>query len=170
MTEDRKTIVEENFLNFKKLTSNAIEPTKNQGDAGYDLYAIEDLIIPAGCRSLVRTGLAIEIPESYYGKIAPRSGLAYKKGIDVMAGIIDSTYRGEIGVILINLNIYSLVKSFVQKSPLEALFGADEDFRIKPGDKIAQIIIEKYYDLKWTNVKELGNTNRGQKGFGSTGT
>ena len=80
-------------------------PLKNSdGDAAYDLYSVEKAIVGPMCRASISTGLSIEIPRGFYGRVAPRSGLAAKQGIDVMAGVIDSGYRGDIGVILINLN------------------------------------------------------------------
>ena len=75
---------------------------KSEGAAGYDLYGIEEVTIPQGGRSLIKTGLAMVIPEGLYGRIAPRSGLALTKGLSVGAGVIDSDYRGEIGVLLFN--------------------------------------------------------------------
>ena len=93
------------------------------GAAGYDLAAVEAAVIPAHGKCLVKTGLAMALPPDCYGRIAPRSGLALRKFIDVGAGVIDSDYRGEIGVILLN-------------------FG-NEDFVVIMGDKIAQLIFER---------------------------
>ena len=107
---------------------------------------------------------AIEIPEGYYGRIAPRSGLAVKKGLDVMAGVIDSGYRGEIKVLLINLN-----PSSPKKTAYESFFGSYGKIDIKQEDRIAQIIIEKCYSPKWTEVENLSNSERDEGGFGSSG-
>ena len=93
-------------IEIKKLSENATLPT--QGSyyaAGYDLYAAEKGIVHSECRLLIKTNISVSIPDGYYGRIAPRSGLAYKNGIDVMAGVIDSDYRGDIGVILYNTDI-----------------------------------------------------------------
>ena len=120
------------------------------GSAGFDLYGIEHKHLATGQRCLVRTGLSFSIPKGYYGRIAPRSGLAVKYGIDVLAGVIDSDYRGEVKIVLIN--------------------HGDEDFNIKPGDRVAQLIIEKY--ASHVLIKEednLESTHRGEGGFGSTG-
>jgi len=103
-----------------------------------------------GERKLVKTGISTVIPNNFYGRVAPRSGLAYKHGIDVMAGVIDSDYRGEIGVILIN--------------------HGDEPFIIKHGDRIAQMIITPYLTLDPVPYQELPDTDRGEGGFGSTGS
>lgn len=125
-------------------------PTRaNPGDAGYDLYALEDQPIHPGGRAVIRTGISLAIPEGYYGRIAPRSGLAVKKGIDVLAGVVDSTFRGEIGVVLINL-------------------GRDL-FEVRTGDRIAQLIIERYHDVNWEVVDTLPESARAAGGFGSTG-
>tara|TARA_B100000401_G_C52692471_1_gene665174 strand:- start:659 stop:1015 length:357 start_codon:yes stop_codon:yes gene_type:complete len=115
-------------------------------------------------RRLVSTGICIEIPEGYYGRIAPRSGLAVKKGLDVMAGVIDSGYRGEIKVLLVNLNPPS-----PKKNAYESFFGSFGKIDIKQEDRIAQIIIEKCYSPKWTEVEELSNSERDEGGFGSSG-
>jgi dUTP pyrophosphatase len=96
----------------------------------------------------------LEIPEGYYGRIAPRSGLALKQGIDVLGGVIDASYRGEIGVILVNTT--------AKGDELQIT-------HIKKGDKIAQLIIEKCHQVEWEEVKELAETDRGAGGFGSTG-
>jgi len=133
------------------LNPNSIIPKKgSQNAAGYDLYSIEAGVIKPQKRCLIKTGIVLEIPSGYYGRIAPRSGLAFKNGIDVMAGVIDSDYRGEIGVILYNSDFSS-------------------DFVFGVGDKIAQIIFEKHYDFDIIETKELNETQRGIGGFGSTG-
>ncbi len=162
-------------INFKKLSNLATVPTKNSGDAGYDLYSTEDYILKPLERKLFKTNIAIAIPEGYYGRIAPRSGLAYKYGIDVMAGVIDSTYLGDVGIILINLStpVYNL-------TPVRTDFSYDSgkrfivcesfgEYEIKKGDRIAQIIFEKYHEFEFTEVKELDETVRGQSGFGDSG-
>jgi dUTP pyrophosphatase len=122
----------------------------SEGAAGYDLYSVEDYKLKGYERKLFDTGIQIDISNTgLYGRIAPRSGLAYKYGIDVLAGVIDSDYRGNIGVILINLG--------------------REKFEIKKGDRIAQIIFESYNDIMWIEKGQLSNTERECAGFGSTG-
>jgi len=143
---------------IKKLQETAKIPTRaTDSDAGYDLYAIEDGVVPTGGRKVVGTGISIAIPmsrsiltPSYYGRIAPRSGLAVKKGIDVLAGVVDSGYRGEVGVVLQNFS--------------------DEDFLYKKGDRVAQLILEQCNTIEWIESDELDDSERSDGGFGSTGT
>lgn len=139
------------MLKIKKLNDSAIIPTRgHETDAGLDLYALKDYEIFPRNRYLIQTGISLEIPEGYYGRVAPRSGLAVKYGIDVFAGVVDSSYRGELMVLLYNSNEI-------------------ETFVIKKGDRIAQLIIEKHYNFPIEIVYTLSDTNRGSGGFGSTG-
>lgn len=121
--------------------------------AGMDLRADLDAprIIKSGARDLVPTGLFVELPRGYEAQIRPRSGLAIKKGITVLntPGTIDSDYRGEIGIILINLS--------------------DEDFVINDGERICQMIIAKHETIEWEEADILNDTERGKGGFGHTG-
>lgn len=121
--------------------------------AGMDLYANieEPIVLKPLQRALVKTGLFIALPYNYEAQIRPRSGLSYKKGITVLnsPGTIDADYRGEIGVILINLS--------------------EEDFTVEDGERIAQMVIAPYIKAQWNEVKELAVTDRGEGGFGSTG-
>ncbi len=139
------------ILRVKKVSKHAILPKKSTSEsAGFDLYSAEGANLDPHCRRLFDTGLAMAIPKGYYGRIAPRSGLAIKHGIDVLAGVIDSDYRGVVKVILIN-------------------FG-EEDMEIAKGSRIAQLILEKYAsDAIIEEVTDLPNTTRGEGGFGSTG-
>jgi len=123
-----------------------------KGDAGCDLYSTTDVILRPGERSLIPTGVAIAIPEGYAGFVQPRSGLAAKHGVSIVntPGLIDSHYRGEIQVILINLDC---------KNPVQ----------IKRGDKIAQLVIQKAENVSFRIVDELDETGRGSGGFGSSG-
>ena len=137
----------------KRLNDSSKLPTKaHPGDAGWDLYANndEDMIIMVGNRELIPIGCSFSVPEGYYGRLADRSGHAWKCGIHVMGGVIDSKYRGEVNVILINL-------------------GCDEGFIVKRGDKIAQMIITKIHNGNMVEVDNLDETQRSEKGFGSTG-
>ena len=147
-------------IDVKKLHPDAIIPTKaNKTDAGWDLYAVEDARLTAHTRATVKTGIAIQMPDNYVGLIWPRSGLSVKKGIDVLAGVIDAGYRGEIMVCLLNTNRRT-----------EDFYGeAFGDVVIKKGDKIAQIIFQKLEPTFMNEVKELSDTERGEKGFGSSG-
>ena len=121
--------------------------------AGMDLRANleESIVLKPFQRLVVKTGLFISLQQGYEAQIRPRSGLALKKGITVLnsPGTIDADYRGEIGVILINLS--------------------DSDFEINTGDRIAQMIIAKHETIKWEAVNKLDDSVRGDKGFGSTG-
>lgn len=129
----------------------AVVPQRNNvEDAGVDLRSLDDVIIPPLGRVLVHTGLILEIPKNYYGRVAPRSGLALKHGLDVLAGVIDSSYRGEICVVLHNTDAY-------------------ESAILKAGDRIAQLIIERHYNFDFEEVDELSDTTRASKGFGSSG-
>jgi len=138
------------MFQVKLLNSNAIVPTKaTPGSAGCDLYAAEELIIPSKKWKAVSTGISIRIPTDCYARIAPRSGLAFKNGIDIFAGVVDSDYRGEIKVIMMN--------------------NGGSDFDVKIGDRIAQIIFERIYEGILVEVEELDETKRGEGGFGSSG-
>jgi dUTP pyrophosphatase len=125
-------------------------PTRgSEKAAGYDLYAAEDMTIKANGRGLVSTGIAMTIPDGYYGRIAPRSGLAVKHGLDVGAGVIDSDYSSCVKVLLFN--------------------HGEDDFKIDVGHRIAQLIIVKIVNPSIEEVQELVQTVRGSGGFGSTG-
>ncbi|KAM3961198.1 deoxyuridine triphosphatase [Aphomia sociella] len=138
-------------LKFSRMTDNAFTPTKgSEKAAGLDMKSAYDCMVPARGKALVKTDLQIELPPGCYGRVAPRSGLALKNCIDVGAGVIDEDYRGNIGVILFN--------------------HSDEDFIVKKGDRIAQLICEKIYYPNVVEVKDLTETKRGEGGFGSTGT
>lgn len=138
-------------MKIKLLVEGAKTPFRaNKTDAGADLCSAEDAIITPLERKAIGTGISIEIPEGYYGRIAPRSGLAYKNGIDVLAGVVDSSYRGEIKVILFNTD-------------------KENNFEIKKGERIAQLIIEDHFNFEFDVVEELTYTERGFGGFGSTG-
>jgi dUTP pyrophosphatase len=143
------TIMEDKLF-FKKLDEKAILPTRGSSHAAaLDLYSIESVTILPGKFTGVKTGLAVQIPEGYYGRIAPRSGLAIKHGIDTLAGVVDCDYRGELICLLMN-------------------FG-DKDFVIEPGDRIAQFLIEKIITPKPEFVEALPESGRSTGGFGSTG-
>ena len=135
-------------VRIKKLNEKAIIPVWNNKSAGCDLSSTEDIILLPRERHLFKTGLSIEIPPGLYGRIAPRSGLAFNFGIDTLAGVIDEDYRGEIGVILINLG--------------------KEPKNIIAGEKIAQLIFENYTRINFTEADILTNTERGAGRYGST--
>jgi len=142
-----------------RLQDDAIVPTRsNKTDAGWDLYSIEDTIIRGGERKTIKTGIALEIPDRHVGLVWPRSGLAAKKGIDVLAGVIDSGYRGEIMVCLYNTN-HGL-----------PLFRDDVvDVAINKGDRIAQILFHAMPNFELIESDILSGAVRGDSGFGSSG-
>lgn len=140
-------------VSFNKLRPDAIIPSKaTPGSIGLDLHSVDPYIILPGQRVVVSTGLRVSLPEGVYGRIAPRSGLAVKHGLDVGAGVIDPDYTGEIRVVLFNHDSHN-------------------PFIIRPGYRIAQLILERALDP--VDVKEVGDfdvsTSRGSNGFGSTG-
>ena len=118
--------------------------------AGADLHAVQVVRLAPGERRLVPTGLAVEIPPGYYGRIAPRSGLAVRYGIDTLAGVIDSDYRGEINVLLVNLG--------------------DAPVELSGGERIAQLIVEQAAPCEFIWAETLADSVRGDGGFGSTGS
>jgi dUTP pyrophosphatase len=117
--------------------------------AGADLRASEGIVLAPGARAAVPTGLHLEIPSGHVGLIWPRSGLAVKHGVDTLAGVVDSDYRGEVRVVLIN--------------------HGQEPFTIHAGDRIAQILVQKVERVTFVSAVEISGTARGTGGFGSTG-
>jgi len=137
-------------LKIKKLNPEAKLPEyAHYGDAGMDIFSTEDLVIPAGKSKLVSTGIAMEIPKGYVGFVWDKSGISTKNNVHHMAGVIDSIYRGEIKICLINLG--------------------KEDFKIEKGMKVVQMIIQEVECLKIVEKEKLKESERGEKGFGSTG-
>lgn len=139
-------------LLIEKMNQDAIIPLKaHEGDAGMDLFSIEDITLQSMERKLIHTGIKIQLPKNTEAQIRPRSGLALKYGITVLntPGTIDEGYRGEIGVILINLS--------------------KEEFKVEKGMKIAQMVIKPILNVEVEEVNELTETSRGEGGFGSTG-
>lgn len=122
----------------------------NPTDAGADLHSVESVMIHPGERKVVGTGVALEIPEGFYGRVAPRSGLAAKHGVDVLAGVVDSSYRGEIKVVILNTDKHNT-------------------FHVEKGDRIAQLIVESHFNFPFVKTECLSDSVRGNGGFGSTG-
>lgn len=140
-------------ISVQKLAADVKMPAyAHEGDAGLDLYSTIDHTLQPGARALIPTGLKMAIPRGYEGQVRPKSGLALKHGITVLntPGTVDAPYRGEVGVILINLD---------PKIPYE----------IKKGEKIAQMVFNKVEYAFFTETAELTATTRGAGGFGSTG-
>ena len=138
-------------LNVTKLVPHATMPARaTPGAVGYDLFSIDNYVVLPGRRVVVSTGISISLPSGCYGRIAPRSGLAVKHGLDTLAGVIDPDYTGELKVVLVNTDM---------RIP----------FVIKPGYRIAQLILENYTHADVVEVAAPEETARGADGFGSTG-
>ncbi len=141
-------------LRYVKFVDHAVAPAFAHGpseDAGMDLFASEDAELAAGGWKSIRTGIGIELPSGYEGQVRPRSGLARRFGVTLLnsPGTIDPGYRGEVQVTLINLS--------------------SEPYRIRVGDRIAQLVISRYAAVQWMLADSLDGSSRGQSGFGSTG-
>ena len=140
-------------LRFRRLVPAATPPSRaHEGDAGYDLHAAEPVTLGPGERAVVGTGIALAIPDGHAGLVLPRSGLAFKHGIALVnaPGLIDSGYRGELRVLLLNTD---------RESP----------FDVEPGDRIAQLVVVRVEALELEELEVLEETARGAGGFGSTG-
>ncbi|MGI9556319.1 MAG: dUTP diphosphatase [Solirubrobacterales bacterium] len=140
-------------LRFRLLTPEASPPSRaHPDDAGLDICASEATTILPGGRASVGTGIALEIPAGHAGLVLPRSGLAARHGIALVnsPGLIDSGYRGEIRVLLLNTD-------------------ASEPFEVRPGDRIAQLLVTQYAGVEPLAADELSDSARGEGGFGSTG-
>jgi dUTP pyrophosphatase len=139
------------MLKVKRLTKTAELPKRGSlRAAGFDLCLDQDqVVLHPGKRAICKTGIAVGLPPGTYGRIAPRSSLAAKSGIDVLAGVIDQDYTGEIGVVLLNTD--------------------DKTHVYRRGERIAQFIVEAYLHCDLEEVHDLDSTARGDGGFGSTG-
>lgn len=137
-------------LQVKRLDSHARLPTKgSEASAGWDLYCIESVDIPPGRQALLPTGLAFGIPAGWYGRIAPRSGIALAYAYNVHAGVIDADYTGEVKVALVN--------------------HGDHTIEFRRDDRIAQMIVERCSQGELREVSDLSSTDRGTGGMGSSG-
>lgn len=139
-------------IKIKKLREDAIMPHyAHEGDAGMDVYSVEEVIIAPRERKIICTGLSFEIPRGFEVQVRPKSGLALNYGLTVLntPGTLDSGYRGELKVILLNTS--------------------EQEYIVKKYEKIAQIILTRYEEAQIEEVKDLSETNRGAGGFGSTG-
>ena len=139
-------------LSFRKLRDDAVVPARAyDGDAGLDLTACERVVLEPGERAMVGTGLAVAIPEGYAGFVQPRSGLAARHGITIVntPGLVDSGYRGELRIILLNTD-------------------ARESFVVEPGMRIAQLTVVPVASVEPVEVEELPESERGVRGFGSS--
>jgi dUTP pyrophosphatase len=137
-------------IKIKRLREDAKIPQyAHPGDAGFDLYAAEDVTLAPNERAGVSTGIAMEIPEGHVGLIWDKSGLSIKHGLKTLGGVVDSGYRGEVMVGIINLS--------------------DAEYTIRKGEKVAQMIIQRKETIAVEEVESLSDTARGEGGFGSTG-
>ena len=137
-------------IRVKKLSDTATIPTRGSAvAAGWDLYASQECIIPARGKAIVSTDIAIAVPVGYYGRVAPRSGMAWKKHTYIGAGVIDADYRGPVGVVMFN--------------------HSEEDLKIELEDRVAQLVIDQISMAPLTEVESLDDTERGEGGYGSTG-
>jgi dUTP pyrophosphatase len=137
-------------VKIKKLHKDAVVPNyAHDTDAGLDFYSIEDVVLKPNHRIGVKTGISMELPKGHVALVWDKSGVALKKGVKTMAGVIDAGYRGEYVIVMLNLS--------------------SKDFHIKKGDKIAQVLIQKVEQPKLKLVDDLSESSRGKGGFGSTG-
>ncbi|MFH1749974.1 MAG: dUTP diphosphatase [bacterium] len=137
------------ILKVQRIQKNAKVPnTAYKGDAGLDLYSVKEILIKSKNRTIIETGIAVEIPDGYVGLVWDRSSVPAKYGLTTMGGVIDSGYRGEIRIIMYNTSA--------------------EDFVIKKHEKIAQLLIQKIESPKILEVLELSDSERGKKTFGSS--
>lgn len=145
--------IEKMSLKVKRLTETAKLPVKNQdGDMGYDIFSDEDITLTTNKKDKISTGIAIELPKGYGAFLVGRSGLTSKTLLRINLGVIDNGYRGELHIM--NDIIYK---------------GSNETVRIEKGDKIAQLIVLPIFDGDVVEVDEVSETDRGDKGFGSSG-
>ena len=137
------------MIKTKRLTNTAIIPTRgSEQAAGLDLYADGNFVVKAGTHAIIPTGVAVAIPDGYCGQVWPRSGVSARYGVDVLAGVIDSDYTGELKVVI---------------------QCGTQDFCINQGDRIAQLLIMPVSMLQCVDVDSLDDTGRGAGGLGSTG-
>lgn len=137
-------------VKFQKISEDATIPCYGHlGDAGLDIFSAENILLKVGARKRVRTGIKMELPKGYAGLVWDKSGIAFNEGVKTMGGVIDSGYRGEILIVLVNLG--------------------KNNYEIKKGQKIAQLLIQKIEEAKIKIADIVGETSRGADGFGSTG-
>lgn len=169
-------------VKIKRLRPDAVVPKyAYDGDAGFDLVAVEDVIIEPGETKLVPTGLAIELPPGYELQVRPRSGVTLKTKLRVQLGTVDSNYRGEIGVIVDCLNdnannvytdgrLIQFASDITNTTVKIDEYVQDGSYIIRKGDRIAQAVIKSVEQAHFVEVDELDETERGTGGFGSSGT
>jgi len=138
-------------VRFKRLHPDAKMPSyAHPGDAGLDMYTIEDRTLAPGEQAMLKTGIVMEIPEGYVGLVWDKSGLSTKHGLTTIAGVIDAGYRGELAIAIANVG--------------------NEPYTFTKGQKVAQVLIQKVEQATFEEANELSESSRGAGGFGSTGT
>lgn len=188
--KEPSTTIQPKQVGFKRLTEDAVLPTKaHASDSGYDLVASEDVIVEPGETVVIKTGIAVELPVGYEAVVRPRSGITSRTKLRVAIGTIDNGFTGEIGVITDNIaqrEIYSLdlnanqPEYLTQDNPTLVSGGREKSFMyygnhpfgtylIRKGDRIAQLVITRLPEVTAIEIAELGESDRGGNGFGSTG-
>lgn len=174
-------------MKIKKLNKDAIIPTKNMEAAGLDLYALEDVIVKPNEKAKVKTGISVELPKDTFAQVVGRSGISLKTPLNVITGTIDNDYRGDIGVIIHNTSQLDYIQDIVIRDGYVNTIHFDENkkvikeeskkhiypvntYKIKKGDKIAQLVVMVQPVFSVEEVSKLEETDRGNKGFGSSGT
>ena len=159
-------------VKIKRLHPDAVLPKKaHASDSGFDLVAVEDTIIEPGETALIKTGLAFELPPGYEMQIRPRSGVSLKTKLRVQLGTIDASYRGEVGVIVDNISndTWSNASRRIDNSYDDSTRNKTRGYIIRKGDRICQAVIQRLPDVELIEVEALGDSERGEGGFGSTG-
>jgi len=163
-------------IGFKRLSENAVLPTKaNPSDSGLDLYAAEDVVIAPGETVVVKTNLAVQLPPGYEAQVRPRSGITSKTKLRVQIGTIDTPYRGDIGIIVDNIaecggpTLFLKTVNGRSTKELAPLYFDKGTYLIHKGDKIAQLVVQPIPQTVAVEIAELGESDRGANGFGSSG-
>ena len=150
MATKKTTKTKKLSVGIKLLNNNGKVPMRTRSsDAGYDIYASEKIIVPGHTTKPVKTGIALDLPKGYFAKILDRSGVALNTGLVVKAGVVDTGYTGEVGIVMANASPYPET--------------------IQPGDRIAQFVLLPIPEFEVKEVKTIKKTSRGSKGFGSSG-
>lgn len=153
-------------LRIKRLTPDAVVPTKaHASDSGFDLYAVEDVVLTPGASTIVKTGIAIELPPGYEAQIRPRSGITAKTKLRVQLGTVDNGFTGELGIITDNVS-----RGTNRQAAFTVKGGGEGDYVIYKGDKLAQLVVTELPAVVAVEVSGFTNaTTRGVNGFGSSG-
>lgn len=158
-------------IGFKKITKDAILPTKAHAtDSGFDLYANNDIEIKPGETKVIKTGIAVHLPTGYEAQVRPRSGVTSNTKLRVQLGTIDNDYTGEIGIIVDNAEVNSVIAGkHVDGSICREIKHKYGRYKIRKGDKLAQLVIQPIPVTEAYEIDKLPKTRRGNNGFGSTG-